>query len=145
MKNHIWRVRWISVWKILISCGCNGFVLGETRWRESERASERADKMCLRGCVSVKQQSAQRGTDIGIGMDCRRRNTQCYNIISELKQIYSTTMEAMLAIEFRERKTRRLILLLWRRRSWKRESDYFRRHFPIQGTLCFEILRLAVA
>jgi hypothetical protein len=47
-----------------------------------------ADKMPARMCFSRTIEKSGY-----IEMDCRLENTQCYNIISELKQIYSMTME----------------------------------------------------
>lgn len=46
---------------------------------------------CLQGCVSAERQSVRIYPN---GLSTHKpNNTQCYNIISELKQIYSMTME----------------------------------------------------
>lgn len=71
-------------------------VMGCLSWMEKRLV---LGDMCLRGCVSVKQQSVRRKEYIG--RDCRARKEahNRYNIISELKQIYSMTKE-MFVIEF---------------------------------------------
>lgn len=64
------------------------------RWRESENACKDVYLMMNNNRFERKR--------IHIGKDCRTglKNTQCWNIILKLKQIYSTTTMEMFVIEF---------------------------------------------
>lgn len=77
-------------------------------------------KMCLQGYVfQLERQSVWRKADISEWI-VDSRSTQCDNIISELKQIYSMTME-MFVVEFGclTGKFFSLFSLLWKEKELK--------------------------